>query len=310
MRRASPRQLETEYPDNTPASRHRRAPLLEAARRPRPAGALVLMAAVGLVLLDRLRQRRQPAAGARRRRGSGRWRSAPRSAPAAAAWCGSARPRALLLACSAAPAACCSPGWRSARSWRLRPTTCRALPRSRLDGARPRLHRRRLAPDRRRLRPRAGAAASRARPPGRAQGGRPHRRATAARAGCAALLVVAEVALALVLLVGAGAAPAAASRACSASTRASTPERLLTSARAAGERSTRGAADRDGRLLRRSARERLGRSPASRAVGAATGLPLGADEHFMVEAAPRGRPGAGADRDCRGAARLLRSAAA
>ena len=56
------------------------------------------MGAVGVPAADRLRQRRQPAARPRRRARCARWRCAPRSAPAPIAWCGSCSPRACVLA--------------------------------------------------------------------------------------------------------------------------------------------------------------------------------------------------------------------
>ncbi len=58
----------------------------------------ILVGAVGLVLLGRLRQRRAPAAGPRHRPAGARWRCAPPSAPAPDAWCGSSSPSSLLLA--------------------------------------------------------------------------------------------------------------------------------------------------------------------------------------------------------------------
>ena len=109
----------------------------------------------------------------------------------------------VLLAASAASPACCSASGPSRRSSPLAPANA---PRVGEIGARragPRVRRAADARDRRALRPRAGAAGSRARRHACAEGWRP-RQTGAAGARCAARSIVAEVALALMLLTGGG----------------------------------------------------------------------------------------------------------
>ncbi len=70
----------------------------------------------GVRTADRVRQRGQPAAGARGRRARRSWPSAPPSAPAAGAWCGSFSPRA-----------CCWPAWAARSGFALGAWGVRAL---------------------------------------------------------------------------------------------------------------------------------------------------------------------------------------
>ena len=79
----------------------RRDALLGLRHRPRrrdprrhPAGAVAADGRRRVPAAHRLRQRRQPAAGPRRRARCARWRCAPRSARPPIAWCGSCSPRA------------------------------------------------------------------------------------------------------------------------------------------------------------------------------------------------------------------------
>ena len=154
----------------------------------------------------RLRQRRQPAARPRRGalegdRGPHGARRQPRAPPPPAA-----RPRAC---CSRSPAACsawCSPAWGVRRWSRSNAGNLPRVGRDRDRRDRDAVHARRLGAHRLAVRPRAGAARRRAtesarRRSRRAAGAAP---ATAAASALRRVLVVAEVALALTLLTGAG----------------------------------------------------------------------------------------------------------
>ena len=84
----------------------------------------MLLAAVGLVLADRVRQRRQHAARARRRRDSASWRCAPRSAPAARGSCASCSSEGLVLAVAGGALGVLMAGGRAARLPASAPTCC------------------------------------------------------------------------------------------------------------------------------------------------------------------------------------------
>ena len=160
----------------------------------------------GLRAADRLRQRGQPAAGAAGRRGSGRSRCARPWAPGGRGWCARCSPRACVLFAGgrrSRPAA--RRTGRRGRWWRSTPKRSRAPSEIGIDGRVLALHLRRLPGDRppvrpgaRALRPPAGASTRRSR---RGAGPWP---AACAAGSCATLLVLGEVAVALVLLVGAG----------------------------------------------------------------------------------------------------------
>ena len=75
--------LQKDHPDTNRNHGAHVVPLADDLTQPVRAGLLMLLGAGGLRPADRLRQRREPAAGARRRRAGARWPSARRSARAA-----------------------------------------------------------------------------------------------------------------------------------------------------------------------------------------------------------------------------------
>ena len=208
LRRRSAARLEQQYPDNR--SRRsggygsRRPPPREVIGDVRPA-LLVLLGAVGCVLLIACANVANLLLARGRRRASARSRSGRRSAPGRARLVRQFLTESVLARrCWRARSGSCSRSGASTLLVALSPANVPRLDEIGVDGSVLALHARRVAPHGVALRPRARAADAGRRAARAAQGRRGRSVSGARRNRVSSLFVVAEIALALVLLVGAG----------------------------------------------------------------------------------------------------------